>query len=307
MKYILIIFTLALSFGALAQAPDWQVNPADYEYSMTFTGIVSVDTVENINAGSQIAAWVGNELRGTSDPIYVSATGRYYYQLLVYANTSGEVVTFSFYNADNDQVIDLENTEAFISDKNTGSFSDPYIFRNWENTTFNSFSFVGFDAEATINASTQQITITLPENTNVTNLVAEYQFDHAISVQVDGTEQESGVTANNFTSQVKYDISTGTHIYTWTVKVSVENTAITGLSKKQEAQLIIYPNPASDALYVKNLDGTAEYEILDSFGKLVMNGKLTHYVNVQGLTPGIYFIKVNTAYHEVRMMKWVKN
>ena len=306
MKYILVLLTMTISLGALSQAPDWQVNSSDYEYSMSITGIVSIDTVENSNTNSKLAAWVGNELRGVADPIYVSATGRYYYQLLVYANTSGEVVTFSFYDADKDQIIELDNLESFISDKNTGSFSDPYTFRNWENKTFNSFSFVGYEAVANINASTFQIYITLPEGTDPTSLIAQYQFDHATSVQVNGMEQESGVTANDFTSAVRYDISTGSNIYMWTVNVYIEHTSVTGLLDNSEEELIVYPNPASQSLHIKGLNRKADYQILDAYGKLVLQGRSENMIDIQGLTTGIYFIKTVSSNNEVIIKKWIK-
>ncbi|NMM49540.1 T9SS type A sorting domain-containing protein [Marinigracilibium pacificum] len=306
MKYIFAYLLITCCFGAFAQTPEWQINPNDFEYSMTFTGIATINQEENTNTGSKVAAWVGNELRGTADPIYVEATGRYYYQLLVYANTIGETVTFSFYNADNNQIIELSNIEAFVPDNNSGSFSNPYAFRNWENTTFNSFSFVGFNSEADINPTTNTITITLPDNTDKTNLVAQYQFDHATSVQVDGLEQETGVTANDFTGQVKYVVNTGSNIYTWTVIVYVENSTYLGVDNEFNEEYTVYPNPAKEILNIKSADKIKEFEILNASGNVVLKGNESSSIEVGSLSPGAYLIRIHSDNNIPVTMKWLK-
>ena len=286
---------MTITWFATAQTPDWQVNPNNYEYSMSLTGIMSINSEEHTNTNSKLAAWVGNELRGVADPIYVAATNRYYYQILIYANTEGEEVSYRFYNADNNQITDLLNTKSFKSDQNAGSFSDPYIFRNWENKVFNAFFFIGLDAKATIDASTNSISFVLPEGTDITNLTAQYQFDHAISVQVDGVEQESGTTVNDFSNTMTYHVNTGINTYIWTVKVSIEN-SVTGINTLRDTHYIFYPNPASSEINI-NLINDAKVIISDNSGKVVLSEKLSvsnKILNIDRLRAGVYSIIVQS-------------
>lgn len=314
MKYLSIIFILAFGPGLFAQAPDWSVNPNEFEYSMSFSGVVSIDTVENTNANSKIAAWVGGELRGMADPVYVAETGRYYYLLLVYANTVGETVEFTFYNADMDKIIDILQEETFVSDKNLGSFSEPYIFRNWENYLFNAFSFEGFDAEVKIDAATKQITTTLPENADPTSLVAIFRFDDAISVKVNGVEQESGVIANDFSSPVDYVVTTPTNTHTWTVKVTVEKNGegeeeetITGIKDGGSGhQLMVYPNPVQNILNIDSSSKILEYKIFDNCGILILRGEMSNTIDVKDLPKGMYFIKITTGNDDTLVNRWLK-
>ena len=82
------------------------------------------------------------------------------------------------------------------------------------------FSIGGVDA--TIDEAAKTIAITLPFGTNVTALVATFTTTGA-SVDIDGTVQESGVTANNFTAPVTYTVTAAnstTQEYTVTVTVA---------------------------------------------------------------------------------------
>ena len=314
MKYLSIIFILAFGPGLFAQAPDWSVNPNEFEYSMSFSGVVSVDTVESANANSKIAAWVNGDLRGTADPVYGAATGRYYYLLLVYANTVGETIKFTFYNAETDKVINILKEETFVSDKNLGSFSDPYIFRNWENYQFNAFSFEGLDVEVEIDPDAKQITALLPQNTDPAGLVAVFRFDDAIFVKVNDVEQESGVTPNDFSTPVEYVVNTSTKTYTWTINVTVEKSGegeeeetITGIKDGDSShQLVVYPNPVHNTLNIDSNSKILEYEIRNSCGILSFQGKSPESIDVSDLPPGMYFIKIKTDSKDTVIMKWLK-
>jgi hypothetical protein len=75
--------------------------------------------------------------------------------------------------------------------------------------------------------------------------------------------------------------------------------------------ITVYPNPASDKLYLRTeAFATADeinYEITDVFGKTVLedNYSVSGYVDVSGLSGGIYFIRV-TSGTEVATNKFIK-
>jgi len=65
------------------------------------------------------------------------------------------------------------------------------------------FSLDGFDGG--INEETKTITVTVPYGTSLNDMVATFATTGA-KVEVEGTEQMSGFTANDFTSQVIYAV-----------------------------------------------------------------------------------------------------
>ncbi len=73
------------------------------------------------------------------------------------------------------------------------------------------FSILG--VAGTINESAKTINLTVPNNTDVTNLVATFTTTGA-SVNVGGTVQSSGITANNFTGPVVYRVTAADTSYT---------------------------------------------------------------------------------------------
>ena len=55
----------------------------------------------------------------------------------------------------------------------------------------------------------------------------------------------------------------------------------------------VYPNPASDVLYMKSLQGeTVEYSIFNVLGQMVTSGSSNGSVSVEGLEKGLYFLQI---------------
>lgn len=55
----------------------------------------------------------------------------------------------------------------------------------------------------------------------------------------------------------------------------------------------VYPNPVSDVLYMKNLQGeTVEYSIFDVLGQMVTSGSSNGSISVEGLEKGLYLLQV---------------
>jgi hypothetical protein len=55
----------------------------------------------------------------------------------------------------------------------------------------------------------------------------------------------------------------------------------------------VYPNPVSDILYMKSLQGeTVEYSIFNVLGQMVTSGSSNGSISVEGLEKGLYFLQV---------------
>ncbi len=108
-----------LVFNLFAGPPDWQVDPSAYNFNVNITGRLYVNDGVDSNTGNIIAAFVNGEVRGVAEGQAIGP--KVYYFLNIYSsNPSSDNVTFKVYLADEDQILDIE--ESFIFKKiNSGS------------------------------------------------------------------------------------------------------------------------------------------------------------------------------------------
>ena len=79
--------------------------------------------------------------------------------------------------------------------------------------------------------------------------------------------------------------------------VSITLLKSTGLETERSSGFILYPNPASNHLYLKSPGMPCDYSITSPEGKVVMNGKISgekHRIDLKGVPAGIYLIRVFT-------------
>ncbi len=83
----------------------------------------------------------------------------------------------------------------------------PYIMTaTWKEDPFTSFKFENLNPVIVGNIMDSTITATVLEGTDTTNMVAYFYGADAATVRVNGKEQESGVTANDFSDTVRYNL-----------------------------------------------------------------------------------------------------
>ena len=67
-----------------------------------------------------------------------------------------------------------------------------------------------------------------------------------------------------------------------------------GINEIDDAGIVIYPNPASDVLYINH--GISEYKIINILGETLVSGEIifdNQQVDISNLSNGVYFIKIN--------------
>ncbi|KAB2869478.1 MAG: DUF5018 domain-containing protein, partial [Bacteroidales bacterium] len=91
-------------------------------------------------------------------------------------------------------------------------------------TAANILTYTVSGVNATVNGTNQTVAATLPYGTNLTALVATYTLSPAATAKVNGVAQQSGVTANDFTNPVVYNVTAedGTTVVDWTVTITTE-------------------------------------------------------------------------------------
>lgn len=129
---LILVVGLSLPLSAHAQetctsgAPDWCVNPADYQSNMSVTSQLFFGGLPSTDTGDLVAAFVGSEVRGWVAGSAFGAEMRNY--LTVYGNTNGETLTFKAYDASAGEVRPINESMSFTSDDIVGSPGTPFLF-----------------------------------------------------------------------------------------------------------------------------------------------------------------------------------
>lgn len=207
-SYFIFLFLCLTTLNIKAQDPNWSVNTASYQYSMTFTSFLNIDGRTLTSLDDSVAAFVNDEIRGVSSVEYVASLNKYVTYLSVFANTDNETISFKIYDSTNDNVIDIVKTQDFIIDGNIGgilkSFSIAKPTLNTE-AILNSFAFSGVTSTSQT-ITNNKIDIVLPFETNLTNLIVDFSLSDGASFLVDNEKQTSGVSKQDFTNPVIYKI-----------------------------------------------------------------------------------------------------
>ena len=106
----------------------WTVDATQYENSMTLIGMLSASGQNATLAGHELGAFVGGQLRGSAQAIYIEPMNAYLFFLTTFANVQGEQVQFKLYNSATGQVSDLTEKMYFVSDLHQGGIQSPLPF-----------------------------------------------------------------------------------------------------------------------------------------------------------------------------------
>jgi hypothetical protein len=300
-KVFTIIFSLII-YPLLASDPGWKVNSADYSNSMNIVAVVKLDGIELHSEYDVVAAFAGSEIRGVEKTGSAVSGNRYYVFLTIYSNkNSGEEITFRLYKKDSDSIIQLTNKIQFVSDKLTGSISDPYILINIiAKAEISSFGFQGVTSKSTITTNDKTIVVYVPLNTDVTSLVSVFNLSEGATASINGVKLESGITPADYTNPVTIEITAadGTKV-SWVITVIKSETLGLNQSENDISGLLIFPNPADIEIFLNFSSMTySEATIYDNKGHLVKSEKIesgnTRSIDVRDLAPGIYYMIVTS-------------
>lgn len=112
-----------------AQAPDWQIIPSDFQYTMTVTGIGLYQCDTTADATNMVAAFINGECRGVQS-FNTEVKGKYLAYLTIYDNESeGNEVTFKLYNSATNEVFEEVFPITFIENSSMGNANTPHLFQ----------------------------------------------------------------------------------------------------------------------------------------------------------------------------------
>jgi hypothetical protein len=220
--------------------------------------------------------------------------------------TKGKLLGFNLAYCDNDAGT---TRESFIGSKNLAAadrdrgYIDASVFGGLELVASSSklITAYSFNLTGSIGiVSGNNISVTVPNGTNTTNLVASFTNSSLSNVKIGSTDQVSGSTQNNFTTPVTYTVTaedgtTNNYIVTVTVEP-------TGSVDEIENQLFkIYPNPVSPSapIFIESIYGFYRVIISDFSGiklKTINYSDTNSYrkneIDLNGLNKGVYFFTI---------------
>jgi predicted outer membrane repeat protein len=134
-----------------------------------------------------------------------------------------------------------------------GAYGGP-LACNWLNissdmTDILSYSFPEQTGPATIDPVSHTVFIEVEYGTSLTDLVATFTLSDGATATVGGVNQQSGVTANDFTSPVTYVVTAedGVTAQDWVITVDT----LTGIFEFWDPIMSIYPNPFTNKATIK--------------------------------------------------------
>lgn len=127
---LIILFSTFFCNVVFSAAPNWDINPNNYQFSSTITAIAELNCSVSPNENDQLAAFVNGELRGFTN-FDVAINNQQFAFLIVYSNQAlGEEIELKMYNIETDSVYDILNTYQFEENATFGNASNPEFLSN---------------------------------------------------------------------------------------------------------------------------------------------------------------------------------
>jgi len=77
----------------------------------------------------------------------------------------------------------------------------------------------------------------------------------------------------------------------------------TGFTEAKEVDFVLYPNPVTNALYIRTLEQTTNYQIVNAQGKIITFGDLISSavtnISFEDYPTGIYFVTVGSTTYKI--------
>jgi hypothetical protein len=127
-KSISLIILSIFMLPVMSQPSGWEVDPGDFQYSMTLTGTFEFsDESLTIDASDYFAAFSGNNCCGIIQPGFDNDLQQWIVFLTIFSNTDGNNVNLKFYDTENDTEIAVYDTIAFKVNSIAGNAETPYV------------------------------------------------------------------------------------------------------------------------------------------------------------------------------------
>ncbi|RMZ49228.1 hypothetical protein EB821_03480, partial [Candidatus Marinimicrobia bacterium PRS2] len=116
--------------GGSRSAPDWQDDPGAYEFSATIAGAIVMNDGEQMGDEGDILAAFDEDgnVRGIGlmlFPPFGPYVGTPVFEVQLRSNDAGDLISFKYYDASADAILDIEETYTFVINDVIGDVIDP--------------------------------------------------------------------------------------------------------------------------------------------------------------------------------------
>lgn len=276
MRFLLFFLVLITDFTMIYSQTIWEFNAENYTYSQNIKGRAFLNNGYFASHPEyKIGAFYDGECRGIAK---AQGGGCTYdtFNLTVYSNSEeGELINFILLNPDSLE-IPLANKVAFKSGINIGTDLKPFIWMETElyrSTDFLTFIISESNDEGIIDTLNNTITVNLNPGFDVTNLTPYFDLAPGAVAFVNGVEQISGITENDFSNPLTYNIyGVDNEIKEWTVLVNI-NSDIQEIYKNK-----VYWFFNNDMLCINSI-GEGIIYFYDLSGSVIKNYKIMSGLN----------------------------
>lgn len=291
--FALVIFSS--NFKLLSQ-PDWNIDATNFEYNMNVIGVGFIECNEINDDMDQIAAFVGDEIRGVNF-FNVESNQRKFVYMFIYSNKfSGDTIHFKVYDASEDSIYELSSSIIFSENALLGSENNP-------------IDFASSSQALQIEAVSNQVIRHSDVGDKITKLLVKNVAGLELNARIDWVQDEFGKD-NHFFEIVGQDLYIKESILNVPmnelqihIKVNVQGICektqimhfnISDLTKLEDnveqVSIEIYPNPVTDFFMVKsNILYDYAYllnPLLDSMQKV----ELDRQIDATKLAPGLNYL-----------------
>ncbi|MDB9886674.1 T9SS type A sorting domain-containing protein, partial [Flavobacteriaceae bacterium] len=126
---------IQLNLRVIAQELDWDFTPTDFDESMNIIGKIRVDNEISMDFYDKVIAYIGDEVRGVGELLYVEQYDEYFVLLTVHGgNTESDPIEFRIWDASVGRLkvasIEGGTTVNFTPNELFGDFQSPLVFAN---------------------------------------------------------------------------------------------------------------------------------------------------------------------------------
>ena len=115
---------LELQVNVEALSPTYSLDPSNFEYTMNFMGKVSLDGIRSRDEKDILFAFVGDELRGATELIYIEDYDAYFVFFSVYSNNAlNESIEFRLWDASEGKI----QAQIMVNEASSISFEDEVV------------------------------------------------------------------------------------------------------------------------------------------------------------------------------------
>ena len=112
----------------LPEDPDWQLDYALFEYSMSVTAVVEFNEAELADSTLLVSAFKNEKCCGLGHPQYIEELDRYILFMPVYSNKAGgDSITFRVYDPETEKVREVKGKIPFVSNAILGDPGSPHV------------------------------------------------------------------------------------------------------------------------------------------------------------------------------------